>query len=178
MAYTRIGNVWCSPELYLEAVEYAGKELAIGASVFGPRELEFLLHTSPDFIKFSYGKKDQVAWIIEALDSRKEVMVSCDVMTEHLVPEGAKKLFCVSQYPVYQELSFDELFPRFDGFSDHTLGIRQTTKSVVMGAKIIEKHVKLNHHDVTCPDALFAVDFQEMSFLVNHCRRIEKENDL
>ena len=151
-------NIYLKPELFTKAWQYGQKVgVPVTASVFDENNLGFLMGHLPEFIKFSYGKKDQCQWIKQTLNLGIEAIVSCDVMTDHLVPKKATKLYCIPEYPVRYEVNFDELFPRFDGFSDHTMGIKQTQRAIDAGAKIIEKHVRLGYADETCPDAFFAV---------------------
>lgn len=165
--YTKSGNIWLDPGLYLELQDYAKKrEILCGASTFDEENLQFLVEEAkPDFYKFAYSKKDERALINYALCTARPVFVSCDVMTQHLVPKGAATLYCIPEYPVRYEVCFDELFPRFDGFSDHTLGIQQSLKAIDSGAEYLEKHMKLEGQ-MSCPDALFAIDQFEMKSLV------------
>lgn len=165
--YTSVGNVYLSPELFKLAFEY-GKSvgLPVSASVFDMESYYFLRNLQPDFIKFSYSNKHQW-WIKDCLDHGFETIVSCDVMTDHLVSKDATKLYCIPEYPVRYNVAFDGLFPRFHGFSDHTLGIRQTLEAVSEGARIIEKHVRLGYADETCPDSHFAVPIQELGQLTS-----------
>lgn len=155
-------NVWLDPSDYYEAVSYGRKVgLPVGTSVFSSNLLEVALSTpGTAFIKFAFSKKESKHLIDRSLQ-HMETIVSCDVMTEHLVPKTATKLYCIPEYPVSYEVCFDELFPRFDGFSDHTLGTRQTVRAIQAGAQIIEKHVRLGYEDETCPDARFAVFIEE-----------------
>jgi len=163
--YTDVGNVYLSHELFRLAFEYGKSvDFPVTASVFDMESYYFLRNLQPLFIKFAYSQKHQW-WIKDCIDHRMEAIVSCDVMTDSLVPSGALKLYCIPEYPVRYEISFDELFPRFDGFSDHTLGIRQTANAIKAGAEIIEKHVKLGYGDETCPDARFAVGVEDFASL-------------
>jgi sialic acid synthase SpsE len=160
-------NVWLDPEIYTEAAEYAyDKGLILSASVFDEKSLSFLLEDQPLFYKFAFSKKARQDWIERAhlhAGSYSQIFVSCDVMTDHLVPNYCKKLYCIPEYPVRYEIAFDELFPRFDGFSDHTMGIRQTKRAIEAGAKVIEKHVRLGRDHEICPDARFAVTIEEFA---------------
>lgn len=161
-------NVWLDPYMFEVFMSYAKVEGAIlSASVFDETSFHFLRKLDPKFIKFAYGKKDQASWIKQTLDDGCEAIVSCDVMSDHLVDNRATKLYCIPEYPVRYEVNFDEIFPRFDGFSDHTLGLRQTKKAIEAGARVIEKHVRLGYDDETCPDARFAVNIREFGELQN-----------
>lgn len=186
--YVGTGNVWLDPKIFKEAFKYAKKKkFKLTASVFDFNSYCFLQNLEPAFIKFSYGKKHEEGLIKETLAMGREAIVSCDVMTDHLVPDNATKLYCIPEYPVRYEVAFDGLFNtydvsevakqfppnqplqvttkrgRFDGFSDHTMGMRQTARAVCAGAKIIEKHVRLGYEDETCPDAFFAVTIEEFA---------------
>jgi sialic acid synthase SpsE len=166
--YTECGNVYLEPELFLEGVKYAREcGLDASASVFDDDCLELCLKASPRWVKFAYSKKNDSVGIKTVLQSGIEAIVSCDVMTQDSVTEKATRLFCIPQYPVYFHIDFLALFPRFDGFSDHTLGYWQTLEAAYLGAKTIEKHVKLA--DKGCPDAAFALsltDFKTMTGLI------------
>ena len=151
-------NIYLPQDMFTKAFFYArGKGVNLSASVFDKESFEFLLEHRPTFIKFAYSKKEQVEWVEETLSNKIEAIVSCDIMTDSKVPKEATKLYCIPEYPVRYEVNFDELFPRFFGFSDHTLGFRQTQKALETGAKLIEKHVRIGLNDETCPDAFFAV---------------------
>lgn len=164
--YTGVGNIYLSPELFKEAYRY-GEAIgqSVTASVFDMESYYFLRNLQPLFIKFAYSQKHQW-WIKDCLDHKIEAVVSCDVMTDGEVDKRAVKLYCIPEYPVRYEVAFDGLFPRFDGFSDHTLGLRQTQRAVDAGALFIEKHVRLGHNDeLKCPDGRFSVPIDELGQL-------------
>jgi sialic acid synthase SpsE len=167
-------NVWLDPVIYHEASEYA-KEAALqcGASVFDEYSLDFLLSTDPSFVKFAYSQKGQRPWIQRVLDCGIETIVSCDVMSDKKVPIGCTRLFCIPQYPVYFQICFDELFPRFDGYSDHSMGFEQTVNAVSAGARVIEKHIRITS-SYNCPDDNFALSLAEFSTMVAALRSIRQ----
>ncbi len=86
--------------------------------------------------------------------------------------------YCISEYPTaLTKIKWNEA-KKYDGFSDHTLGIvapiiftmlkkRNNAKNI-----IIEKHVKLK--DSKGPDASSSIDTDELKQLVHHIRNIEK----
>lgn len=114
-------------------------------------------------VKFSYNSpmKD---WITTAKRDFKEVIVSGDIMNE---PDNeVTKLYCIPLYPVPYKIDFEGIFSRFDGFSDHTLGHLQTIKAIQRGAKVIEKHYRLDECD-DIPDARFALKPKELREMVN-----------
>ena len=86
--------------------------------------------------------------------------------------------YCISEYPTeFNKIEWNEA-KKFDGFSDHTLGIvapiifsilkkRQGIKKI-----IIEKHVKLKNSKG--PDVSTSIDTQQLRIMVNGIRMIEK----
>ena len=86
--------------------------------------------------------------------------------------------YCISEYPAkIQKINWNNAI-KYDGFSDHTLGItapiiftmlkkQQNSKNI-----IIEKHVKLSNSKG--PDASSSITTQELSQLVSSIRQIEK----
>ncbi|MBU1262775.1 N-acetylneuraminate synthase family protein [bacterium] len=56
------------------------------------------------------------------------------------------------------------------GYSDHTEGISACLYSVSLGARLVEKHFKLNS---ACPDSQVSADPEEMKTLVRETRLIE-----
>jgi len=91
-----------------------------------------------------------------------------------------KKIFCycISEYPTKIDKIDWKNAMKYDGFSDHTLGItaplifamlkkQQNAKNI-----FIEKHVKLKNSQG--PDASSSIDTDELSELVRHVRQIEK----
>ena len=86
--------------------------------------------------------------------------------------------YCISEYPAdINKINWKNAI-KFDGFSDHTLGIiapivfamlkkQQKSKNI-----LIERHVKLNNS--RGPDASSSIDTEELSELVKKIHQIEK----
>ena len=86
--------------------------------------------------------------------------------------------YCISEYPTKINKINWKIAIKYDGFSDHTLGItapliftmlkkQQNTKNI-----LIEKHVKLSNS--RGPDADSSIDTEELANLVSAIRKIEK----
>ena len=86
--------------------------------------------------------------------------------------------YCISEYPTKINKINWKMAIKYDGFSDHTLGItapliftmlkkQQKTKNI-----LIEKHVKLANS--RGPDASSSINTEELENLVSIIRRIEK----
>ncbi len=80
-------------------------------------------------------------------------------------------LHCISSYPapieqanLKQIKKLAELFNLEVGLSDHTLGTTASIASVALGAKIIEKHFKLDDNEKG-PDSLFSINPKELKEL-------------
>lgn len=145
--------------------------IKITSSVFDEEAFNLVMETC-DTIKFSYSQKHQRAWIEKALAAGKTTIVSCDVMTVNQVPKECIRLFCIPEYPVRYLVDFHGLFKgqwaKFNGFSDHTIGVHQTLEAIKEGAKWIEKHLTLDKPDIKCPDANFAIKPIDFQFLTRN----------
>ena len=86
--------------------------------------------------------------------------------------------YCISEYPTaLNKIQWNEA-KKYDGFSDHTLGIIAPIIFTILKKRnnikniIIEKHVKLKNSKG--PDASSSIDTDELKQLVYHIRNIEK----
>jgi len=84
--------------------------------------------------------------------------------------------YCISEYPtVFNKIQWNEV-KKYDGFSDHTLGIIAPIVFSVLkkqqGSKhvIIEKHVKLKNSKG--PDASSSIDTSQLAEMVSMIRKI------
>jgi pseudaminic acid synthase len=89
-------------------------------------------------------------------------------------------LKCTSIYPApFDEINLKTIpnladtFNVVVGLSDHTLGISVPIASVVLGARIIEKHLTLDRK-LGGPDAAFSLEPAEFKQMVRHVREVEK----
>jgi N,N'-diacetyllegionaminate synthase len=90
--------------------------------------------------------------------------------------------YCISEYPLdIKKINWTKAI-KFDGFSDHTLGISAPIifallKKIDKSKNIlIEKHVKLKNSK--SPDASTSINTDELSNLVSIIRNIESNNSL
>ena len=86
--------------------------------------------------------------------------------------------YCISEYPTNINKINWKTAIKFDGFSDHTLGITAPIIFAILKKQnnssniLIEKHVKLKNSQG--PDASSSINTQELSELVKAIRNIEK----
>ena len=88
-------------------------------------------------------------------------------------------LKCTSSYPapideanLVMIKEFAEKFNINAGLSDHTLGVVAPIIAVSQGAKVIEKHIKLDN-SIQGPDTSFSLNEQEFTIMVNSVRQAE-----
>jgi len=79
--------------------------------------------------------------------------------------ERQSQLYCISEYPTSPDVIDWTEIMKYDGFSDHTLGIESALKYCKLKPDgILEKHVKLE--DSQGPDAFFSITTQELATLI------------
>ena len=88
--------------------------------------------------------------------------------------------YCISEYPTpFKKIDWPKAV-KFDGFSDHTLGITAPLIYAILKKQqkadkiIIEKHVKLPNSKG--PDASSSIDTDELAKMIYEIRKIEKIN--
>ncbi len=88
--------------------------------------------------------------------------------------------YCISEYPTsLKKIDWPKAI-KFDGFSDHTLGITAPLIYAILKKQqkadkiIIEKHVKLPNSKG--PDASSSIDTDELAKMIYEIRKIEKIN--
>lgn len=144
----------------------------VTASVFDHKAVDVVASYPVPFIKFSYGRQNDLSHINGLLNIGKKVVVSSDMMKVGELPqhENLTKLFCQPVYPTMWHTNFETLFKKeggpFDGLSDHSLGYFEVEQAISHGALWIEKHIKLEYNDVVCPDAKFALGIDKLQEMV------------
>lgn len=97
---------------------------------------------------------------------------------------GFSLLHCVVAYPTPREharlagLADLRMLGGTLGYSDHTLGIEAAVLATRLGARVIEKHVTLDHHYSDFRDHALSADPEELSHLVARIRSVENDPTL
>ena len=123
--------------------------------------------------------------LIDAMfNTGKEILVSCkqrDITYAFWQPQNkrnkVKWLYCIPEYPTsLDKLGFDNInFPdKFQGFSDHTVGIEASIVAMSRGATIIEKHFCYIRDHAINPDMVCSIEADELRQLVQWARKIEE----
>jgi sialic acid synthase SpsE len=161
-----IGMDWeWMPELMALGKE---KGVEVFASVFDFTGISFLVGIGCKSIKFSYRQAYNVSLALHMIPKDTTVYASYDAMSADI--QDVVKLYCIPEYPVRYVVDFEGLFPRFDGFSDHTLGFRQTIRAAEAGARVIEKHFQGDWYS-DCPDGRFALKPTQLDEMVKQLKR-------
>ncbi len=149
------------------------------ASVFSVARAIDILNFDVEFVKLASPKStrlppEEYYNIIEVLPPDVEVITSCDNDDWIQVGIGISKvLYCPEGHPPdITGLDFIA-FRRHNyyGFSDHTSGTRTPMAFIRAGAKMVEKHFKLEG-DTCCIDAAFSIEPRKMKQL---CRLAHNE---
>jgi N,N'-diacetyllegionaminate synthase len=117
---------------------------------------------------------------LEAHPRDREVIVSCGMDAHPAIhdywPEKWCLLHCVSGYPTpLEELNLGVVRAGlFRGLSDHTRSLHTGGWAVAAGARIIEKHMRLNSTTSTDPDWLHSLVPRDFRVYVSFIRRAEK----
>jgi len=110
------------------------------------------------------------------LDTKKEVLISCDVTPKNLTfynEPNIKWLYCVPKYPCdLDDFDFTAI-DDYDGFSNHCTHFLAPLSAVILGAKIVEIHITSdNSKDFFDNNVSF--DYVELSKLMELIRLSEK----
>jgi len=163
------GNIELPWEWMPELMEHGVKRgIEVYASVFNIDGIRWLKKIGCNSIKFAYSQRELLKSM--AIHSFDNVYYSTDIMkgTNHLFTN----LYCIPLYPVPYQVSFEGLFPLFEGFSSHTLGIEQDKRAIDMGAQYIEKHF-MGKWETNCPDGKFAISPRQLGELCQYATRTE-----
>jgi sialic acid synthase SpsE len=111
--------------------------------------------------------------IVAMENTGKPIIASLGWWKEKEFPiiKNAQFLYCISDYPAPPGLPDD--FERYDGLSDHSIGIETMEDAVRRGTKIIEKHFTLDKH-LPGYDQSGSIDPQELKDFIRYVRRPNK----
>lgn len=156
-----IGMNWeWLPALIDEGIK---RKIEVFASVFNMEGVQWLIKYGCKSVKFAYSQLLLHKVSAHLHNNFDKVYMSTDVMNG--VFENTINLYCIPQYPVPFIVDFEGLFPKFNGFSSHCLGIRQEQAALRAGAKYLELHYQGKWESNT-PDGKFAKTPKELGKLM------------
>lgn len=184
-----------SPDWIPKLKEYAhSANLEFFASVFDEVSSDVMEKHTSDAYKIASSEMTHIPLIRHVARKKKPVILSCGMArlselaraVELCEEEGNFSiglLHCIARYPCPLEGlnlnvlgTLDIAFPQaVVGFSDHTSDPVVAPKAaVILGAKIIEKHITLNRR-LSGPDHSFALEPLELKQMVQVIRRTEDQ---
>jgi N-acetylneuraminate synthase/pseudaminic acid synthase len=175
------------PDLFAEADRNG---IEIFASVFDFSSVDLMEKLGARIYKIASPEIVDINLLKYVAKTKKPVILSTGVSTLRELAEAVDTinsmgnqqigiLKCTTAYPTPPHEvnlatipNMKEVFGGIVGLSDHTEGIGVSVAAVALGAKIIEKHLKLN--DETTVDSFFSLDPYEFTSMVAEIRRVEQ----
>lgn len=158
---------------------------------FDPTAVDYLEALSPVLYKVASFEVVDIALLRKIGATRRPVIMSTGMATLAEIDEAVQALRvsgceelallkCTSAYPATPEDSHLRTIPHLaqafqvvSGLSDHTLGSAVAIASVVLGARIIEKHFCFSRSEPG-PDSSFSMEPVEFREMVDAIRQVEK----
>ncbi|MEY2827511.1 MAG: hypothetical protein RLZZ183_630 [Actinomycetota bacterium] len=164
------------------------------ASIFSMRAMKLLFELKVDLIKIGSGDllNEEFA---EALSDFHGLILLSTGLASYSDIESALRIYesnhqrgklifmqCTSKYPTPLEESgvneiknLEKMFKTPFGYSDHTRGLSSSKVAMVLGAKVIEKHVNFDLR-MFGPDSSSSITFKELEDLVSFRNDLQKIN--
>ena len=164
------------------------KNIELFSTPFSVKSLNFLKKFKPNVFKIASFELTDLNLISEVAKLKKPIILSTGLANILEINNAVKVInkwhnkiilmYCVSSYPAkLEEIDFNKIeylkkktAIKNIGFSDHTKGISAAIASISNGARIVEKHFKLNGRN-NSPDESFSINENELKKL-----RIEFDN--
>ena len=165
--------------------------ITLFSSPFDLNAVDFLESLNCPLYKIASPEITDIPLIKKVAKTKKPVIVSLGLAKNNdiklaittLKKNGCKKfilLKCQSHYPANPtklNLKTIKLLEKKYkcpiGFSDHTLGIGSSIAAVLLGARVIEKHIKY-YNEKKSLDAFFSLDPNQFKLMVDEIRVAEK----
>lgn len=154
---------------------------------FDKTAVDFLEEIGVEFYKIASFELVDIPLIEYAASKGKPMVMSCGMASVEEINEALDACYrqgnrdvvllkCCSQYPAkYEDMhiaTIPDMIERFNvtvGLSDHSFGSLAPVVAVSLGAKVIEKHVRLDE-DVESADAAFSMKMCEFEQMVKDVR--------
>jgi sialic acid synthase SpsE len=131
--------------------------------------------------KIAHSARNNLELIDFAQNNFDKIYITKDIMDNFEKKDKTVYLYCYSingvpVYPVMIPILFNGVFPKFNGFSDHSISSLNSICSITHGATVIERHICLNN-DQAVPDARFALNPEKAKRFVQCIRKdyLEKQ---
>ena len=157
------------------------------ASIFNEEAFELSKKINQDKFKIaSRTVVDNPALVEKILKLNKPTFISLGMSDKENLPfkeyDNVHYLWCKSKYPTFPsdlvDLPKDFKNSKFDGYSDHSIGIEIPLTAITRGAKIIEKHFTLDKSNTTIRDHSLSATPDEFRTMTTIGRNIFKNNSI
>jgi pseudaminic acid synthase len=182
-----------TPWEWHEAIFNRAKERGMLAfsTPFDDTSVDFLETLNVPCYKIASFENNHLPLLKKVASTGKPVIISTGLSSISILEDAVKTLRdsgchdiillkCTSAYPALPESSnlrtiphMSELFKCHVGLSDHTMGIGVAIASIVLGARVIEKHFTLDRKEGGV-DSAFSMEPHEMKLLVDESERAFK----
>ena len=167
------------------------KKILLFSSPFSPKDVDFLEKLNCPAYKIASAEITDIPLIERVARTNKPVIISLGLAIESdidFVEKTLKKNFCknymylkcTATYPSnFNQLnlmSINFLKKKYNcqiGFSDHTIGSLAPISAVAIGARMIEKHIKLDNEKKTI-DSFFSTKVSDFAIMIKNIRNLEK----
>lgn len=170
------GNLKLNPA-WLDFI-LAEAKLPVYASVWNGAEDE-LIRRGVKQVKLSHSQRSKLPGFYDVHEKNFD-LIHCTFspldyfdQQEKLVPYFTLVSNDVVEYPAMYECHFGTIFNRFQGFSDHSVGYENAVRAKEAGCKYLEKHITLDHKDISCPDSRFGLKPNELDEMMSRLRRVK-----
>ncbi len=141
-----------SNESIVSLIELCDKlNIEFMCSVFNEHFIDFVENFNVKRYKLASNSIFNKNLLNKLIQTNKELIISLGHWKKNKLPNFKSKnkisyLYCISNYPTkFDDLNFNKIdFNKYDGFSDHTIGLDASYIALSRGAKIIEKHITLD----------------------------------
>lgn len=181
----------CTPISWAEDIfSFAKKKnITIFSSVFDLKGLRALEKVNCPAYKIASGEVNDLDLLENVSKTKKPVFFSTGLATKkdidfafNTLQKNSKNICimkCNSIYPTPKENTnlsdikfIEQNYNAIVGFSDHSIGIDVPLYAIAAGAKVIEKHIKLDNKKTV--DSFFSLNIKDFKILVKKIRELEK----
>lgn len=167
------------------------QDLQFFSTPFDDESVDYLETINTHLYKIASFDVENKKFLTKMAKTNKPILMSVGMvdlnkiqLAYELITHFNKKLailHCVSSYPTKEiqanlgilNILKDQFSDCVIGHSDHTIGIKVPLYAVAMGARILEKHYKIDE-DMDCVDKTVSISEDQMKKLVKEVRSLEK----
>ena len=182
--YTEAGTPYEWHQTIKEECEKCGVDFL--STPFDPKAVDFLENLGIEAYKIASFELNDVPLIEYAASKGKPMIMSCGMATPEDIQDAVNAcrrvgneqivlLKCCSEYPAnWEDMhlgNIADMRNRFGvhvGLSDHSFGSIGAVVAVALGARVIEKHVKID--GIESPDSKFSMTMEEFAKMVKDAK--------